>query len=214
MDSLSDPEVFGRGIAELTDQDAVLREIVDRCGVPEPWHRDPGFATLVRIILEQAVSLASGKAVYERLESEAGGVTPSGVMELGEERLRAAGLSRQKADFCLGLARAVCSGALNLDALAHVSDDEALATLTAQRGIGPWTAEIYLMAALGRPDVWPAGDLALAVAALEVYGLDERPKPAPLRRLAEPWRPWRTLAAQILWQHYLQTPRLRTPRSS
>lgn len=202
-----EPEVFARGVGELTRADPRLEEIVERCGAPEPWHREPGFATLVRIILEQAVSLASGKAVYERVEAEAGGVTPAGVLAMGEQALRTAGLSRQKASFCLGLAEAVETGALDLDGLAQAPDDEALAALTALRGIGPWTAEIYLMAALGRPDVWPAGDLALAVAAQEIYDLDERPKPRALRELAEPWRPWRTLAAQILWQHYLHTRR-------
>lgn len=200
-------EDFERGVGELVERDAVLREVVERCGTPEVWRREPGFATLVRIILEQAVSLASGKAVYEKVESMAGGVTPDGVLGLGDDGLREAGLSRQKAAFCLGLAEAVRDGVLDLDGLAEVPDDEALARLTALRGIGPWTAEIYLMAALGRTDVWPAGDLALAVAAQEIYGLDERPKPRALRELAEPWRPWRTIAAKILWQHYLVTRR-------
>jgi DNA-3-methyladenine glycosylase II len=158
----------------------------------------------VRIVLEQQVSLASARAAFERLAAALGGrVEPGPFLDLDDERLRAAGFSRQKAGYCRGVAAAIVAGELDLDGLAGLPGDEARRRLLALRGVGGWTADIYLLMALGRPDVWPVGDLALAVAAHQVKRLAARPTPAELEALAEAWRPWRAVAARMLWQDYL-----------
>lgn len=188
--------------------DAALRRITERHGPPPLWARPPGFATLVRIVLEQQVSLASGRAAFERLARAAGGTTPERVAALTPARLRAAGVTRQKAGYVLELAHAIAAGRFDPARLARLPDDEARAALLALKGVGPWTAEVYLLMALRRADAWPAGDLALQIAAKEALRLREVPDAARLERLGERWRPWRAVAARILWQHYLRT---RTP---
>lgn len=193
------------GVAELRARDGALDAVVARYGAPPLWGRRAGFATLVRIILEQQVTLASGRAAFARLLAAAGGADAESVAALSIGELRRAGLTRQKADYVRVLARAVVRRELDLRRLARLSDDEVRRTLTAQKGIGPWTAEIYMLMALRRPDAWPAGDLALAVAAREVIGLRATPSVAELERLAESWRPWRAVAARILWRQYLAT---------
>ena len=185
--------------------DAALRRITERRGPPPLWARRPGFATLVEIILEQQVTLASGRAAFERLERTAGAVTAERVAALTPARLRAAGITRQKAAYITELARATVAGRFDPAHLGRLSDDDARAALLAQRGIGPWTADVYLLMALRRADVWPAGDLALQIAAKEALRLRAVPDAATLERLGERWRPWRAVAARILWQHYLRT---------
>jgi DNA-3-methyladenine glycosylase II len=192
-----------RGVETLTRSDADLARVVERHGPPPLWSREPGFPTLVHIILEQQVSLASARAAFGRLLAFASPLTPESFLALDDETLRASYFSRQKAVYCRGLARMIVEGELDLAALHSMDDAEARAALTRVRGVGPWTADIYLLMALGRPDVWPAGDLALAVAAREVKGLASRPTPEELERLAERWRPLRAVAARLLWQHYL-----------
>jgi DNA-3-methyladenine glycosylase II len=178
--------------------------VLVRHGPPPLWARPAGFATLSRIILEQQVSLASAAAVYRRLEAGLGRLTSGSVAAAGERRIRVLGVTRQKASYLVRLARAVDSGRLDLAALACLPDDEARAALLRLKGIGPWSADIYLLMALRRPDVWPAGDLALATAARAIKRLRRRPSPERLTRLAEPWRPYRSVAARMLWQHYLR----------
>jgi DNA-3-methyladenine glycosylase II len=200
---LSD-ERLAAAVEELAARDADLAAIAERHGVPPLWDRPPGFATLLRIVFEQSVSLASARAVWLRVEGAAGGtVTPPAVTALGADELRRLGLSRAKAQTCLGLAAAVEGGDLDVDALAARDDDGVREALLPLRGIGPWTVDCYLLFALRRPDVWPAGDLALAKAAAEVKSLDAPPKAPALTALAEPWRPWRAVAARLLWFHYL-----------
>jgi DNA-3-methyladenine glycosylase II len=155
------------------------------------------------MILEQQVSLDSGRAAFDRLARAIRSVDPPAVLEAGEERLRAAGLTRQKARYVQILAGAIASGRLDLDGLGATSDEAVRARLLAITGVGPWTAECYLLFALGRPDAWPSGDLALAVAAAEVKRLPARPSPLDLDRMAELWRPWRAVAARLLWHAYL-----------
>jgi DNA-3-methyladenine glycosylase II len=157
----------------------------------------------VLLVLEQQVSLASAKAAFDRLAARLGAVTPEGVLSLGDEELRADGFSRQKTRYARALAAAVTEGALDLDGLAALDDESARQTLVALPGIGPWTADVYLLSALRRPDVWPTGDLALQEAARVVKGLPQRPSPDALEELAEPWRPYRATAARLLWHHYL-----------
>ena len=195
---------FREGVAVLAADDPQLGRVVARFGPPPLWTRKPGYAALVQIVLEQQVSLASGRTTFARLRDACGGeVTPEGVAGLGAPALRAAGVSRQKAGYCQEIARRTADGSLDLKALGRQEDDAVRERLMGIRGIGPWTADIYLMTALGRPDVWPEGDLALAAAAQQVKGLRERPDTRRLREMAAGWMPWRTVAARILWHHYL-----------
>ena len=190
-------------VGELARRDPDLGAVVARYGPPPLWAREPGFPTLVLLILEQQVSLASARAAYNRLEAATGTVTPASLLALADEELRAVGFSRQKTGYARALAAAILDGAFDPDILPELDDDGVRRELTALKGIGPWTAEIYLLMVLRRPDVWPIGDLALATAAQQVKGLAARPTPAALAELAEPWRPWRAVAARVLWHHYL-----------
>ncbi len=190
-------------VRELCAKDADLANVVRRFGPPPLWARRPGFATLVRIILEQQVSLASADVTYARLQRALGRVTAANIAQLRLDELRKLGITRQKAGYCLGLARQVVSGKLRLKEIARADDTVARRSLLAQRGVGPWTADIYLLMALRRPDVWPEGDLALAKAVQRVKRLRSEPTPDRLRRIAEGWRPWRSVAARILWHEYL-----------
>lgn len=194
---------FARAVAALGARDPDLAAIVARHGRPRFWRREPGFATLVLIILEQQVSLASARATYGRLAQRLGRISPQALLRLDDETLRAAGLSRQKARYCRHLARAVLDGAVPLARLGELPDEEARARLETVVGIGRWTADIYLLSALGRRDVWPVGDLALVSAVRRLKGLDARPAPAQMAAIAEPWRPWRAVAARLLWHDYL-----------
>ena len=191
------------GVAALSAADPDLAAAVTRCGPPPLWARRPGFETLIRIVLEQQVSLASARATFGRLRAVCGAVTAERFAMLTEPQIRSAGVTRQKTSYCLGLAREIVDGTFDLSRLGRADDHEARRRLMAIRGIGPWTADIYLLMALGRPDVWPDGDLALATAVREVKRLRRRPSPERLRRLAVAWAPWRAVAARILWHHYL-----------
>lgn len=195
---------FLEGVAVLAAADPQLGRVVARFGPPALWTRKPGYAALVQIVLEQQVSLASGRTTFARLRDACGGeVTPERVAALSAPVLKAAGVSRQKAGYCQEIARRILDGDLDLKALGRADDDAVRERLIRIRGIGPWTANIYLMTALGRPDVWPEGDLALAAAAQQVKRLEERPDDRRLREMAAGWAPWRTVAARILWHHYL-----------
>jgi DNA-3-methyladenine glycosylase II len=183
--------------------DADLAGIIDRHGPPPLWERPPGFETLVRIILEQQVSLRSAEAALGRLVGAAGAVDPEAIVAAGESVLRDAGLTRQKARYLVGLAGDVVDGRFDLGAVAHLGDDDARAALTGVLGIGRWTADIYLLMALGRPDIWPVGDLALAGSMRRAKGLANLPSAAQQVDIAAPWRPWRAVAARLLWHAYL-----------
>lgn len=191
----------------LVRRDPDLARVVRAHGPPPLWRRRPGFATLVQIILEQQVSLASARAAFERARRLADPFTPESFLELGDTELRVAGFSRQKTRYCRNLARAILDEGLDLRGLARVADGEVRRRLTAVTGIGPWTADIYLIMALGRPDIWPHGDIALAQAARELKRLNSRPVGAEWSAIGEDWRPWRAVAARVLWHHYLSTPR-------
>ena len=172
-------------------------------GDPPLWRRDAGFQTLVHIILEQQVSLKSAKAMLVRLEAAIQPFTPSRFIELGDSYLRGLGVTRQKSAYLLHLADSIVNGDLSFTRLARMSDEEARLVLTRVKGIGSWSADVYLLMAMRRADIWPAGDLALAVAMKELKGLATRPGPEELERLAEQWRPHRAVAARMLWQYYL-----------
>jgi DNA-3-methyladenine glycosylase II len=193
-----------RAAAEVGAADPALGASLTRWGPPPLWARDPGFGSVVHLILEQQVSLASAQAAFDRLVAKLGGrVEPRALLGLDDAEMLAVGFSRQKRDYARGVAAALLDG-FSLDALARRPDDEVRAALTSLRGIGPWTADIYLVMCLRRPDVWPHGDLALATSARDVLGLPGRPDDAALRALAERWRPWRAVAARLLWHDYLR----------
>jgi DNA-3-methyladenine glycosylase II len=182
-----------------------LAAIVERFGPPPLWAREPGFPTLVHLILEQQVSLASAQAAFDRLRAAVDPLTPAGFLALDDAQLLAIGFSRQKARYGRALASAVAAGDLDLEALVALDDDDVDRHLTALPGIGPWTATIYRLMVLLRPDAWPIHDIALAQAIAEVRGLDRRPGPDAMLAAAEGWRPWRAVAARLLWHHYLST---------
>lgn len=175
-------------------------------GTPPARDRDGGFASLLKIIIDQQVSVQAGAAIWRRVEAGLGDCSPDRVLEVGEEQLRTFGLSRSKAHYVTCLAEAITSGALDLDALKKADNDIVREQLTAVKGIGRWTAEIYLMFALARPDVWPAGDLALAEAAKRLLNLENRPTPKEMDDIGERWKPERTTAAVFLWHCYKKLP--------
>jgi DNA-3-methyladenine glycosylase II len=192
------------GVRFLAGRDTDLNRIVSTLGPPPLWQRPPGFSTLVRIILEQQVSLASAKAAFDRLAMAIDPVTPAAFLTLSDDVLRGMGFSRQKTAYGRALATAIIDGTLDLDAVECMPDAAARAALIQVKGIGSWTADIYLLMALGRPDVWPGGDLALAVALQRLKGWPRRPGPEKTAVAAESWRPWRAVAARLLWHYYLQ----------
>ena len=197
----------------LARRDRRLGRILRDHGPPPPWAREPGFATLIEIILGQQVSLASARATYDRLRAAASPLTPDRFRKLTDTKLRRIGFSRQKTAYGRELAQAILDGRLDLDAVGTMDDDEVRETLIRIKGIGRWTADIYLLLALGRPDVWPIADLALAVAAQRLKRLATCPSPAQLDRIGAAWKPWRSVAARLLWHDYLSNDRysLRQP---
>jgi DNA-3-methyladenine glycosylase II len=200
-------ESLQSGVAELVSRDPELARVVERFGPPPLWARAPGFPTLILLILEQQVSLASARAAFDRLQASLGVVTPERFLELDDGALRSIGFSRQKAGYGRHLAQAMAERRFDPVALAGLDDDAVRAELVKLKGIGPWTAEIYLLMVLCRPAAWPLHDLALATAAQQVKRLPTRPSPTDLAALAEGWRPWRAVAARLLWHHYLSAPR-------
>lgn len=188
---------------ELAARDRLLANILATYGDPPLWQRSTGFRTLVHIILEQQVSLSSAKSMLLRLETAIQPFTPERFLELRDTRLRELGVTRQKAAYLVHLSESMVSGDLSLKKLSTLSDDQALVQLTRIKGIGLWSANIYLLMAMRRADIWPAGDLALAVAIKELKGLAKRPSPDELEQIAEQWRPHRAVAARMLWQYYL-----------
>jgi DNA-3-methyladenine glycosylase II len=175
---------------------------IERAGLPEPRISERGYATLLRTIVGQQVSVASARAMWARLEAGLEDVTdPERVIAASDEHLRACGLSRQKAGYARSLAGLVASGDLDLARL-DADDEAAIEALTRIKGIGRWSAEIYLLFAEGRPDVWPAGDLAVQIEIGRMLGLAERPSEKETRALAEAWRPHRGAAAIFAWHHY------------
>jgi DNA-3-methyladenine glycosylase II len=167
------------------------------------WDRPPGFGTLVNILLEQQVSLASARAAFDRLVAATDPLIPERFLRLTDDELLAIGFSRQKARYGRALATALIDGTLDLDGLAALDDESAQRSLEAIPGIGRWTSTIYLLMVLGRPDVWPAGDMALATAVAQAKVLPTRPGPDELAILGEAWRPWRSVAARLFWHDYL-----------
>lgn len=201
--SMLDRATLIAGARALARRDPRLRRLLAANGPPPLWSRPRGFVTLLRIILEQQVSLASARALYLRLAGALPVVSPQTVAALGTGGLRALGFTRQKAGYAHTLAQGVLERRWRLDRLSRMGDDEACAELCRIPGVGPWTANIYLLMALRRPDVWPPGDLALHQALASLAGTHAPPTTRAAAALAEGWRPLRSVAARMLWQSYL-----------
>jgi DNA-3-methyladenine glycosylase II len=187
--------------AALAESDPYLAAIHRSYGPPPMWSRRPGFPTLLRIVLEQQVSLVSARAMFERLKSNIEPFSAAGFIATGEPTLRSLGVTRQKAHYCVQVAQAFSNGDLNK--ISRMTDEDAHAALLRIKGIGPWTANIYLLMALRRPDIWPDGDIALASAYASLRKMNARPTFVELAKIAEAWRPHRSVAARMLWQSYL-----------
>ena len=198
-----DEETFAEACLLLAGEDEPLGVVVSDHGIPPFWSRRPGFATLVLFILEQQVSLESGAAMYRRLAELTGEVTPASVIAAGETGLRSIGVTRQKTRYLLDLAELVVDGELDLEEIRTLHADEARRRLLAIRGVGPWTADVYLLSALRHPDVFPVGDRALQVGMAEVLGLSAVPNTEEMLILAHSWRPVRAAAARLIWHAYL-----------
>jgi DNA-3-methyladenine glycosylase II len=198
-----DRSLVGEGARQLAARDPDLARVHSRLGDPPIWGRRPGFPALVKIILEQQVSLRSAAAMYRRIDDHVGGMSPQNVERIGVAGLRKIGVTRQKAAYCHGLARRVIEGALDLAAVSRAADEDGRRMLLDVPGLGPWSVDIYFLMALRRPDVWPRGDLALASALRDVKGLRALPSHEQQLELSQAWAPWRSVAARILWAHYL-----------
>ena len=195
-------ETLRPALEALAARDPDIARHYARCGLPPERRRPLGFAGLVQIIAAQQVSAASASAIVGRLEAALRPCTPEGFLELDDGALRAIGLSRPKMRYCRALAEDLLAGRIDLDGLVGLDDQAAIEHLVRAKGIGVWSAEIYLLFALRRPDVWPADDLAVRVAVQRLKGLDARPGRAEMVALAAPWRPHRSAAARFLWHLY------------
>lgn len=188
---------------KLARTDADLARIFATYGRPPLWQREANFATLVHIILEQQVSLASALSAFNKLKDRIGEVTPAGVLALSDEEMKAVYFSRQKTVYARELARSVAGGILDLPSLENLSDADAKHELKKIKGIGDWTADIYLLMAMLRADVMPKGDLALHVAWKKLTDLEHAPSSDEFQQISEKWKPYRAVAARLLWHFYL-----------
>lgn len=201
---LDSQAVLADGVAALRRLDPVMERLVVGGAEPPLRKREPGLAGLVSIIVSQQLSVSSAAAIWKRLQAAFPAITAHELARATDETMRTAGLSAPKMRTLRAIAEAIETARLPIDTLHEIGADEAHVLMTAVRGIGPWTADIYLLFCLGHPDAFPAGDLALQEAARIAYALDRRPSPAALTELAERWRPWRGVAAKVLWAYYAQ----------
>jgi len=197
------PDGLDAGARELVARDPDLARIVAAHGLPRFPRRNPDFPTLLHIILEQQLSVDVAAKLWARLKARCRPLTPRRFLKLDLATLKRCGFTRQKAGYARGLARAILERRFALARLKTLADEDAMAALIALKGFGRWSAEVYLLFALGRPDIWPAEDLALRIAVQWLKNLPERPDGAYVRALGETWRPWRSVAACMLWQSYL-----------
>ncbi|PMB10991.1 hypothetical protein CEN49_02825 [Fischerella thermalis CCMEE 5273] len=194
---------FTHALNVLATKDPDLDYILNTFGLPPLWMREPGFATLIQIILEQQVSLASAKAVFERLQAKISPITPEKFFQLEHTELKTIGFSRQKAIYGRLLAESIIAGQLDLDILNTMDDEDVRSVLKKLKGIGDWTVDIYLLMALRRPDALAKGDLGLILAIQKVKKFAQHPTPQEIESIAENWRPWRAVATRLLWHYYL-----------
>lgn len=198
-------KLIKRALDELAARDADIARAIEESGYPEPRIRPPGFATFLDIIVGQQVSVASANAIRDRLARAAEPLTPGNFLKLTDEDLRAVGFSRRKVEYGRLLAQDVLSGAFDPDGLQKKDAHAVMEEIMARKGLGRWSAEVYLLFALGRPDTWPADDLAVQVAVQRVKNLPTRPNRQKMDEIGERWRPWRGIAALLFWHHYKTT---------
>lgn len=200
------PDFVRDSLDALAERDADIAGALKAVGYPEPRNREPGFGALLNIIAGQQVSTHAATAIRNRLIAAVDPLTPENFLSISDETLRAVGLSRRKIEYGRGIAEEMQTGRLDAEALATASDDEVVAVLTALRGLGRWSADIYMLFALRRADVWPAEDLAIQEALRRLKGLEERPLRVQSEPIVESWRPWRGVAALFLWHYYKGVP--------
>jgi len=198
-----DKRTLVQAVGSLASLDSDLAKIATDLGPPPLWARPEGFQTLIHIILEQQVSLSSARAAFDRLLAAATPLTPERFLQLDDAELKSIGFSRQKTSYGRDLARAIVQKDLDIEALDLMEDESVRSELMRIKGIGRWTSDIYLLMALLRPDVWPRGDLALALAVQQVKRLSRRPTEEELCDISKEWQPWRSVAARLLWHYYL-----------
>ena len=203
MISVLNDAALAKAVKALIKKQAKFKTVVVKYGNPPMWEREEGFATLLLIILEQQVSLESARATYTKLEKKVGTVTPEALLALSDAELKTITFSRQKIVYGRGLANAVLDGSLTIDKFSSMSDAEVFDALVKLKGIGVWTANVYLLMVLRRPDIWPQGDVALATSYKELMGLETRPTQEDLTEIAKAWQPYRSVAARLLWHFYL-----------
>ena len=188
----------------LAKRDKDLKNIITQYGYPPLWSRTPSFATLIHIILEQQVSLASAKAAFLKLESAIGHITPEKILQLSDEEMKACYFSRQKTKYAKHLAEVILNGELNIDALQTLPDNAVRTELKKVKGIGDWTVDVFLMMVLHRNDCFATGDIALMKSIKEVKSLVPLTSKAEILLITETWKPYRTLAAFLLWHAYIR----------
>ncbi len=202
MRRIETSEDVAEGLVALRRLDPRLGSVIDIAGEIPLRRRPPGFEGLTRIIVSQQVSVASAEAIWNRLAASVQPFAAATVLATDPADLKAAGLSGPKIRTVLAVATAIADGVVDLEHLAERPPEDAHAAMTQLHGIGPWTADIFLLFCAGHPDIWPAGDLALQNAVADAFGLDARPTEKPCRALAEPWQPWRSVAARLFWAYY------------
>lgn len=194
------------GLQEVADRDGHVADALRLVGFPKLRRRKPGFEALFRAIVGQQVSIQAAASIWAKVEAAVDPMLPETVLALEDDALRAAGLSRQKVAYARHLSESIASGAVRLHRLPRLGDEEAIAELVQIKGIGRWSAEIYLLSALGRADMWPVDDLALMIAAQRMKGLEDRPNRKAMLEIGEAWRPWRGAVAHLLWHYYAKVP--------
>lgn len=206
MAQVNSPETIQHALDTLSARDKDIARGLSEVGYPKPRNREPGFATLIGIIIGQQLSVAAAAAIRGRLQAAFDPLTPDAILGADKEMLRGVGLSERKCAYVVHLAECIRSGKLATDRLGEQDDDEVVSSLTQVKGIGRWSAEIYMLFALGRADIWPAEDLAVQEALRRLKRLKNRPDRAESERLVEAWRPWRGVGALFLWHYYAGAP--------
>ncbi len=194
------------GLTALAKVDKEIAQAVKLIGLPEPRNRPAGFETFLSTIVSQQISTKAAQAIKGRVVALVPQMSAEALLEIDDEALRGAGLSYRKIEYAKGLAKAIHEGQLNVDGLNDMSDNEAIETITALKGFGRWSAEIYLMFSLKREDIFPADDLALLVALGKLKGLEKKPTPKVARDMTEHWAPWRSVGSLFLWHYYQGVP--------
>jgi DNA-3-methyladenine glycosylase II len=194
---------------EVAERDSTLQTILDTYGYPPMWTRSNSFATLIHIILEQQVSLASAKAAFNKLKEKSGKITPATLLTLSDTEMRACYFSRQKMAYARHLAETIQSGKIKLKKHIYHPDDEIRLLLRQVKGVGDWTIDVYLLFALQRTDIFPVGDLAMINAMKEVKCLPKEISKTEILQIAEIWRPYRSIATMILWHHYISSRKIK-----